>query len=42
MCFRPQVREQAPTVLGSLERANLNHWTTRVKVKVTLRLTVGQ
>jgi hypothetical protein len=28
-CFRPQVKaEKTPTQLGSLERANLNHWTT--------------
>jgi hypothetical protein len=29
ICFRPQmkVREKTPTQLGSLERANLNHWT---------------
>jgi hypothetical protein len=26
ICFRPQVRG-APTLLGPLERANLNHWT---------------
>jgi hypothetical protein len=28
-CFRPQVKvgEKTPTQLGSLERANLNHWT---------------
>jgi hypothetical protein len=25
--FRPQVRGETPTVLGPLERANLNHWT---------------
>jgi hypothetical protein len=29
-------------MLGSLERSNLNHWTTHVKVKVTLQLTVSQ
>jgi hypothetical protein len=26
-CSRPQVREEEPTQLGPLERANLNHWT---------------
>jgi hypothetical protein len=26
MCFRPQVRRETPTLLGPLERANLNHW----------------
>jgi hypothetical protein len=42
ICFRPQVRGETPIVLGPLERANLNHWTTLVKVKVkfTLRLAV--
>jgi hypothetical protein len=35
---------KAPTQLRPLERANLNQWTTpvKVKVKVTLRLTVSQ
>jgi hypothetical protein len=44
ICFRPQVKKvgRVPAQLGPLERANLNHWTTAVKVKVTLRLTVGQ
>jgi hypothetical protein len=28
ICFRPQVREgETPTLLGPLERDNLNHWT---------------
>jgi hypothetical protein len=28
ICFRPQVRgEETPTLLGPLDRANLNHWT---------------
>jgi hypothetical protein len=27
MCFHPQVRGETPTLLGPLERANLNHWT---------------
>jgi hypothetical protein len=26
ICFRPQVRGKTPTLLGPLERANLNHW----------------
>jgi hypothetical protein len=30
ICFRPQVRRETPTLLGDLERANLNHWTTYV------------
>jgi hypothetical protein len=25
ICFRLQVRRESPTLLGSLERANLNH-----------------
>jgi hypothetical protein len=29
ICFRPQVREK-PILLGPLERASLNHWTTDV------------
>jgi hypothetical protein len=40
MCFRPQVRGQTPTLLGHLERTNLNLWTTNVRVRVTLRLAV--
>jgi hypothetical protein len=27
-CFYPQVRGDTPTLLGSLERTNLNHWRT--------------
>jgi hypothetical protein len=34
--------EKAPTQLGPLETANLNHWTTSVKVKVMLRPTVSR
>jgi hypothetical protein len=34
--------EKTPTQLGSLKRANFNHWTTSVKFEVTLRLTVSQ
>jgi hypothetical protein len=26
ICFRPQVRENNPTLLGPLERASPNHW----------------
>jgi hypothetical protein len=33
---------KAPNLLGPLEGSNLIHWTTHVKVKVTLRLTVSQ
>jgi hypothetical protein len=33
---------ETPTLLGPLERANLNHWTTHVKVKVMLRPTVSR
>jgi hypothetical protein len=29
MCFRPQVKEaDIPTLLGTLERVNVNHWAT--------------
>jgi hypothetical protein len=31
---------ETPTLLGPLERANLNHWTTHVQVKVALGLAV--
>jgi hypothetical protein len=30
--FRPQVMGETPTLLGPLERANLNHWTTHVSI----------
>jgi hypothetical protein len=42
MCLRPQVSGETPTPLSPLERADLNHWTTQVKVevKVTLQLKV--
>jgi hypothetical protein len=44
--FRPQVREETSTLLGPLERPNLNHWKTYVKIKVKiivmLRLTVSR
>jgi hypothetical protein len=36
--FRTQLKGETPTLLGRLIRANLNHWTTQVKV--TLRLAV--
>jgi hypothetical protein len=29
ICFHPQVRGEAPTLLCPLERANLNHWTQK-------------
>jgi hypothetical protein len=32
---------KSPTLLGPLERANLNHWTTYVEVEVNLRPTVS-
>jgi hypothetical protein len=32
--FRPQVRGETPTLLGPLEKANLNHWF-RVGVSLT-------
>jgi hypothetical protein len=28
ICFRPQMRGETPTLLGPLERANRNHWTS--------------
>jgi hypothetical protein len=28
LCFRPQVSDGTPTLLGLLERDNLNHWKT--------------
>jgi hypothetical protein len=28
ICFRPQVRGETLSLLGPLERANLNHWTS--------------
>jgi hypothetical protein len=31
--FHPQVKGETPTLLGLLERANLNHYTTYVKRK---------
>jgi hypothetical protein len=31
ICFHPQVRWETPTLLGPLERADLNHWTTHVR-----------
>jgi hypothetical protein len=34
ICFHPQVRGETPTLLGPLERANPNHWTTYVSIKV--------
>jgi hypothetical protein len=30
ICYRPQVREKTPILLGPLERASPNHWTTDV------------
>jgi hypothetical protein len=32
---------KTPTLLGPLERANLNHWTTHVQVTLPVRLGVG-
>jgi hypothetical protein len=40
ICFCPQVRGKTPTLLGPLERANLNHWATHIRVRVTLQLAV--
>jgi hypothetical protein len=31
ICFRPQVGRETPTLLGAIEKANLNHWTTPVR-----------
>jgi hypothetical protein len=31
ICFRPLVRWETPNLLGPLERAILNHWTTTVR-----------
>jgi hypothetical protein len=36
ICFHPLVREEIPTLLGSLERANLNHWTTHVTITAAI------
>jgi hypothetical protein len=33
---------EAPTLLGPLKRANLNHWTTHVEAEVKLRPTVSR
>jgi hypothetical protein len=33
---------ETPTLLGSLERANLNHWKTHVQAEVILRQTVSR
>jgi hypothetical protein len=32
MCFRLHVRRETPILLGPLEKANLNHWTSHVLV----------
>jgi hypothetical protein len=40
ICFRPQLKGKTRTLLGLLERVNLKHWTTHVRVRVTLRLEV--
>jgi hypothetical protein len=43
ICFRPPLRRgEAPTQMGPLERANLSHRATHVKVKVTSRRTVSR
>jgi hypothetical protein len=36
ICFRPQVRGDTPALLGTLERANLNHWTTHVRLTTAI------
>jgi hypothetical protein len=41
ICFRPQVGGKTPSQLGTLERANLNHWTTQVRPEVKYCLIVG-
>jgi hypothetical protein len=38
--LRPQMRVETPNLLGTLERTNLSHWTSRVKFRVTLRVAV--
>jgi hypothetical protein len=32
ICLHSQVREETPTLLGSLEIANLNHWANYVSI----------
>jgi hypothetical protein len=36
MRFRPHVSEEAPTLLGLLEKPNLNHWTIYIGVATTI------
>jgi hypothetical protein len=38
MCFHPQVGGGTPTLLGPLERANLNHWTTNVRFTTSIQV----
>jgi hypothetical protein len=38
--FPSSGEEETPTLLGPLEKANLSHWTTHVRDKVTLLLVV--
>jgi hypothetical protein len=40
--FPSSGERETPTLSGHLERANLNHWTTRVQVPVILRPTVSR
>jgi hypothetical protein len=37
-CFRPQAKGEIPTVLGLVERANLNHWTIPVSMATAMKM----
>jgi hypothetical protein len=30
-CFRPKLRGETPTLLGPVERVNLNHWSKTLR-----------
>jgi hypothetical protein len=36
ICFRPQVRGEAYTQVGPLERANRSHWTTHASITIAI------
>jgi hypothetical protein len=37
VCFRPQVSVEACTLLGPLQNANLNHWTSHASVTTAMQ-----